>query len=59
MSEYTRISREEFDARSAAIRAKALAVAWDEGLDAGRYRWMDGWEFGDKPVNPYRGADNE
>jgi len=30
------------------------AAAWDEGLDAGRDRWMDSREFGDKPVNPYR-----
>ena len=28
--------------------------AWEEGLDAGRDRWMDSREFGDKPVNPHR-----
>lgn len=38
-----------------ADRDKEVAArAWDEGLDAGRDRWMDAREFGDKPVNPYR-----
>lgn len=32
----------------------ARADAWDEGLDAGRDRWMDAREFGGPPVNPYR-----
>lgn len=32
----------------------ALEQAWDEGLDAGRDRWMDVREFGDAPSNPYR-----
>lgn len=34
--------------------AGVRAEAWDEGLDAGRDRWMDNREFGNKPVNPYR-----
>lgn len=35
------------------------AEKWNEGLDAGRDRWMDHREFGEKPMNPYRGGDNQ
>ena len=46
------------DRERAAARREGQAEAWDEGLDAGRDRWMDAREFGDPPVNPYRnGAD--
>lgn len=38
----------------APLMREALAGAWDEGLDAGRDRWMGAREFGDPPVNPYR-----
>lgn len=41
-----------FSAATEVIRA-ALEQAWDEGLEAGRDRWMDAREFGDAPVNPY------
>lgn len=33
--------------------ATDLHQAWDEGLEAGRDRWMDSREFGDPPRNPY------
>lgn len=36
------------------VLAERDAEKWDEGLDAGRDRWMDSREFGDPPVNPYR-----
>ena len=37
----------------AAHDREVAAKAWDEGLGAGRDRWMDHREFGDPPVNPY------
>lgn len=40
-------------AQAVEITRAALEKAWDEGLDAGRDRWMDAREFGDAPVNPY------
>tara|TARA_R110002124_G_scaffold163088_1_gene330401 strand:- start:2864 stop:3166 length:303 start_codon:yes stop_codon:yes gene_type:complete len=44
---------EAFDRALAAHDREVAAKAWDEGLDAGRDRWMDHREFGDPPVNPY------
>lgn len=36
--------------------AELRAEAWEDGLDAGRQRWADVREFGEEPVNPYRGG---
>lgn len=47
------ISNAQFDRALAAHDREVAAKAWDEGLDAGRDRWMDHREFGDPPVNPY------
>ena len=44
---------EKADASTEVVRS-ALEQAWDEGLDAGRDRWMDVREFGDPPSNPYK-----
>lgn len=50
------ICNSEEEAKAAIDRfvASIKAEAWEEGLDAGRDRWMDAREFGEKPVNPYR-----
>jgi hypothetical protein len=48
----------DIDAALSAVPSEVLRSrdekTWDEGLDAGRDRWMDAREFGDPPVNPHR-----